>query len=161
MPYSAPQARPRGGEAVCEDSRQLFAVCKHFGVNHLIYAGFAIYWRLLMSPGGMLGNVAARGDVLGLAPGRNRGREQGNGPPRALARTYPAFGGWPCNSGSYSTSTIPPSGGNQPAGRPCTGKIREDDVKLLRAHEYIGRPLGVGGRETCWQCLAEKPDRQQ
>jgi hypothetical protein len=50
----APQARPRDDEGVAEDSHQLFALCKHFGVNHLIYAGFAINWCLLMSPGGML-----------------------------------------------------------------------------------------------------------
>jgi hypothetical protein len=49
-----PQARPRDDEGVAEDSHQLFALCKHFGVNHLIYAGFAINWCLLMSPGGML-----------------------------------------------------------------------------------------------------------
>ena len=50
----APQARPRNDEGVAEDGHQLFALCKHFGVNHLVYAGFAINWCLLMSPGGML-----------------------------------------------------------------------------------------------------------
>ncbi len=50
----APQAKPRADENIAEDTRQLFALCKHFGVNHLIYAGFAINWCLLMSPGGML-----------------------------------------------------------------------------------------------------------
>jgi hypothetical protein len=49
----APEARPVGDEPVAENDRQLFAVCKHFGVNHLIYAGFAINWCLLLSPGGM------------------------------------------------------------------------------------------------------------
>lgn len=48
------QARPEGDEGIAEDSHQLFALCKHHGVNHLIYAGFAINWCLLMSPGGML-----------------------------------------------------------------------------------------------------------
>lgn len=50
----APQARPRDDEGIAEDGQQLFALCKHFGVNHLIGAGFAINWCLLMSPGGML-----------------------------------------------------------------------------------------------------------
>src|SRR5262249_38791664 len=50
----APQARPRNDEGVAEDGHQLFALCKHYGVNHLVYAGFAINWCLLMSPGGML-----------------------------------------------------------------------------------------------------------
>jgi hypothetical protein len=48
-----PQARPQGEEGVAEDSRQLFALCREGGVNHLIYAGFAINWCLLLSPGGM------------------------------------------------------------------------------------------------------------
>lgn len=56
----APQARPRDDEGVAEDAHQLFALCKHFGVNHLIYAGFAINWCLLMSPGGML-DMSRRG----------------------------------------------------------------------------------------------------
>lgn len=50
----APNARPLDSEGVAEDSHQLFALCKHHGINHLIYAGFAINWCLLMSPGGML-----------------------------------------------------------------------------------------------------------
>lgn len=49
-----PQARPAGNEGVAENSHQLLALCKHHGVNHLIYFGFAINWCLLMSPGGML-----------------------------------------------------------------------------------------------------------
>jgi len=48
-----PEARPDGDEGVAENSRQLFALCKDAGVNHLIYAGFAINWCLLLSPGGM------------------------------------------------------------------------------------------------------------
>ena len=49
-----PEAKPLGNEPVAEDAEQLFAVCKNAEVNHLIYAGFAINWCLLMSPGGML-----------------------------------------------------------------------------------------------------------
>jgi hypothetical protein len=49
----APEARPQGNEGVAENGRQLFALCKEAGVNHLIYAGFAINWCLLLSPGGM------------------------------------------------------------------------------------------------------------
>jgi hypothetical protein len=49
-----PSARPLGDEGVAEDDRQLFALCADAGVNHLIYAGFAINWCLLMSPGGMV-----------------------------------------------------------------------------------------------------------
>ena len=48
-----PEARPLGEEGVAEDAEQLFALCREAGVNHLIYAGFAINWCLLLSPGGM------------------------------------------------------------------------------------------------------------
>ncbi len=47
------QARPEGGEGVAENAEQLFALCKERSINHLIYAGFAINWCLLLSPGGM------------------------------------------------------------------------------------------------------------
>ncbi len=50
----APEARPLADEGIAENGEQLFALCKHHGVNHLIYAGFAINWCLLMSPGGMV-----------------------------------------------------------------------------------------------------------
>ena len=50
----APQARPRPEEGIAENGRQLAALCRAHGVNHLIYMGFAINWCLLMSPGGML-----------------------------------------------------------------------------------------------------------
>jgi hypothetical protein len=56
----APQARPRDDEAIAADGHQLFALCKQHGVNHLIYAGFAINWCLFMSPGGML-DMSQRG----------------------------------------------------------------------------------------------------
>lgn len=54
------EARPVGDEPIAENSEQLFALCKDAGVNHLIYAGFAIDWCLLMSPGGML-DMSRRG----------------------------------------------------------------------------------------------------
>lgn len=55
-----PQARPAENEGVAENAAQLFALCRERGVNHLIYAGFAINWCLLMSPGGML-DMSRRG----------------------------------------------------------------------------------------------------
>ncbi|MGC9318978.1 MAG: carbohydrate-binding family 9-like protein, partial [Armatimonadota bacterium] len=48
-----PEARPLGEEGVAENAQQLFALCREAGVNHLLYAGFAINWCLLLSPGGM------------------------------------------------------------------------------------------------------------
>ncbi len=50
----AKNAKPVGDEPIAENAHQLFALCKHHGINHLIYAGFAINWCLLVSPGGML-----------------------------------------------------------------------------------------------------------
>jgi hypothetical protein len=48
-----PEARPAGEEGIAATSNQLFALCRAAQVNHLIYAGFAINWCLLLSPGGM------------------------------------------------------------------------------------------------------------
>lgn len=48
-----PEARPQGDEGVAATGHQLFALCRERGVNHLVYAGFAINWCLLLSPGGM------------------------------------------------------------------------------------------------------------
>ena len=56
----APEARPVDGEGIAENAAQLFALCKSDGTSHLIYAGFAINWCLLMSPGGML-DMSRRG----------------------------------------------------------------------------------------------------
>lgn len=47
-------ARPLGDEGIADDAPQLLALCQEAGINHLIYAGFAINWCLLMSPGGMV-----------------------------------------------------------------------------------------------------------
>jgi len=49
----AREAKPVGDESIAENAHQLFAVCREYGVNHLVYAGFAINWCLLLSPGGM------------------------------------------------------------------------------------------------------------
>jgi len=48
-----PNARPVASEPIAEDTHQLAALCLHHKINHLIYAGFAVDWCLLMSPGGM------------------------------------------------------------------------------------------------------------
>ncbi|MBD3351937.1 MAG: hypothetical protein GF364_10675 [Candidatus Lokiarchaeota archaeon] len=48
------EAKPIGDEPIAKDSAQLFGLCKRYGINHLIYVGFAINWCLLLSPGGMV-----------------------------------------------------------------------------------------------------------
>ncbi|MCB0114083.1 MAG: hypothetical protein KDD84_08325 [Caldilineaceae bacterium] len=53
-------ARPLEHEGIAEDAHQLTALCRDAGVNHLIYAGFAVNWCLLMSPGGMV-DMSRRG----------------------------------------------------------------------------------------------------
>lgn len=58
----APQACPLGEEGIAENAHQLAALCDERGVNHLIYAGFAINWCLLMSPGGMV-DMSRRGAI--------------------------------------------------------------------------------------------------
>ncbi|MFO7975585.1 MAG: hypothetical protein R6V12_13220 [Candidatus Hydrogenedentota bacterium] len=49
----APQARPQGDEGIAENGSQLYGLCRAHSITHLIYAGFAINWCLLLSPGGM------------------------------------------------------------------------------------------------------------
>lgn len=44
---------PVGSEPVVSDSNQLHAVCLEYGINHLIYTGFAINWCLQHAPGNM------------------------------------------------------------------------------------------------------------
>ena len=55
-----PEAKPEGNEGIAENAAQLFALGQADGINHLIYAGFAINWCLLMSPGGMV-DMSRRG----------------------------------------------------------------------------------------------------
>jgi hypothetical protein len=50
----AQEAVPQGKEPIAKDSHQLFALCKRYNINHLIYIGFALNACLLISPGGML-----------------------------------------------------------------------------------------------------------
>ncbi|MEF3302474.1 hypothetical protein [Paenibacillus sp. GYB003] len=47
-------ARPQGEEGVAESTAQLHALCREDGINHLVYAGFAINGCLQTSPGGMV-----------------------------------------------------------------------------------------------------------
>lgn len=56
----AKEAIPHHGEPVADTSHQLFALCQKDGVDHLIYAGFAINMCLLVSPGGMV-DMSRRG----------------------------------------------------------------------------------------------------
>ena len=57
-----PAARPVGDEGVAEHAAQLSALCRDAGVNHLVYAGFAINGCLLTSPGGMV-DMSRRGFI--------------------------------------------------------------------------------------------------
>ncbi|RKN84047.1 hypothetical protein [Paenibacillus ginsengarvi] len=47
-------ARPAKDEGIAESSAQLHALCRADGINHLVYAGFAINGCLQTSPGGMV-----------------------------------------------------------------------------------------------------------
>lgn len=69
----APEARPAGEEVVAEDGDKLFGLCRAAGVNHLIYAGFANNWCLLLSPGGMH-DMSGRGSN---EPSRDNPRHKG------------------------------------------------------------------------------------
>ena len=93
----APAARPVGDEWVVATTHQLHALCRQLGVNHLIYAGFAINWCLLMSPGGMH-DMAARGvmcsavrQAVTAVENRETARTEAN-KEEGLWRTSVAFG---------------------------------------------------------------------
>lgn len=47
------EVKPVSNEGIADDAKQLSALCDYYGINHLIYIGFAINWCLLLSPGGM------------------------------------------------------------------------------------------------------------
>jgi len=52
--------RPKGDEHVVVTSNQLFGLCRHYNIHHLIYTGFAINMCLVSSPGGMI-DMSRRG----------------------------------------------------------------------------------------------------
>lgn len=62
-----PEARPQDTEGIAENGHQLFALCREAGVSHLIYAGFAVNWCLLLSPGGMA-EMSGRGLLCSVIP---------------------------------------------------------------------------------------------
>jgi len=49
----APQVRPLDSETIVDTSEQLFAACRHDGINHLVYTGFALNACMVIMPGGM------------------------------------------------------------------------------------------------------------
>jgi hypothetical protein len=53
-------ATPADDEPIATTEEQLFSLCEKYGVNHLIYAGFAINGCLLASPCGMI-DMSRRG----------------------------------------------------------------------------------------------------
>ncbi len=90
-------AEPRGEEGVAEDGHQLAALCAAHGVNHLLYAGFALNWCLLLSPGGMA-EMSRRGvlcsafrQAVTAVENRETARGEG-GKENALWRVALAFG---------------------------------------------------------------------
>lgn len=92
-----PEAEPQGDEFVAATERQLFAVCRSQGVNHLIYTGFAINWCLLLDPGGMA-DMSKRGmlcsairQAVTAVENKETAREQLN-KEAALWRVALAFG---------------------------------------------------------------------
>lgn len=48
------KALPMTNEGIAENEMQLFALCRKYNINHLVYIGFAIDGCLLTAPGGML-----------------------------------------------------------------------------------------------------------
>jgi hypothetical protein len=91
------EALPKEGEFVCETTHQLLRMCAHLKVNHLIYAGFAINWCLLMEQGGMM-DMGRRGvmcsvvrDAVTAVENKETAREELN-KQEGLWRTALRFG---------------------------------------------------------------------
>lgn len=59
------QAVPQGDEPIASTTEELFAYCKKMGINHLIYAGFALNCCLQVSPCGMV-DMSRRGFVCSV-----------------------------------------------------------------------------------------------
>lgn len=57
-----PAARPLDSEGIAHFDYQLHALCAERGINHLIYAGFAINWCLMLSASGMI-DMSRRGYI--------------------------------------------------------------------------------------------------
>lgn len=61
----ADQAFPLDDEPIASNTEELFALCKKEGINHLIYAGFALNACLQVSPGGMV-DMSRKGFVCSV-----------------------------------------------------------------------------------------------
>lgn len=46
--------KPINDEEIVQDEFQLFKLCKHYGINHLIYIGYNINWCIMFSNGGFM-----------------------------------------------------------------------------------------------------------
>jgi hypothetical protein len=47
-------AKPEKDELIVENEAQLLAICKKYGINHLIYIGYNINWCIMFSSGGFM-----------------------------------------------------------------------------------------------------------
>ena len=60
-------AKPLGDEHLAFTSRQLFALCRHYGINHLVYTGFAVNACLMVSPCGFV-DMSRHGLMCSVIP---------------------------------------------------------------------------------------------
>lgn len=61
------EVKPLDDEHVAFTSHQLFSLCRHYGLNHLIYTGFAVNACLTMSPCGFI-DMSRRGIMCSIIP---------------------------------------------------------------------------------------------
>ncbi len=61
----SPLVEPQPGDGVARNARQLTALCREAGVNHLVYAGFNLDSCILMAPGGMI-DMNRRGAICSV-----------------------------------------------------------------------------------------------
>ncbi len=60
-------AQPLGDEHLAFTSRQLFGLCRHYSINHLIYTGFAVNACLMLSPCGFV-DMSRHGIMCSVIP---------------------------------------------------------------------------------------------
>jgi len=61
------EVKPRDDEHLAYTSDQLFKLCRHYGINHLIYTGFAVNACLMISPCGFV-DMTRHGIMCSIIP---------------------------------------------------------------------------------------------
>jgi hypothetical protein len=86
---------PENEEEIVLTSSELFGLCKHYGINHLIYTGFAVNACLMISPCGLV-DMIRHGIMCSIIPQLTTAVENKESCSRELNKAYGlwAFAMW-------------------------------------------------------------------